>query len=74
MTEARTPQAQQVLQMYNDVQLCREMGWTEAQLEEASEEFVWLCMQVMGLEGEKMKDDERRQGRNPHAQVHHEVR
>ena len=73
MGEAKTPEAQQVMQLYNDVQLCREMGWTEDQLEATSDEFVWLCMQVLGLEGEKMSRETKRGNRNPNATVHHEV-
>lgn len=73
MGEARTPEAQRVMQLYNDVQLCREMGWTQAELDEADDDFIWLCQQVLGLEGEKMKNDEKRGNRHPQAQVHHEV-
>jgi hypothetical protein len=73
MTEARTPQAQRVLQLYNDVQLCREMGWTQGELEDADDDFIWFCMQVLGLEGEKARNDEKRGSRHPDAMIHHEI-
>lgn len=73
MGEARSQEAQQVMRMFNEVQLCREMGWTPTELDEADDDFIWLCFQVLGLEAEKQKMDEQRGGRNPGAQIHHEA-
>lgn len=57
--EARSPLAQRASQLYNDVQVCREMGWTQVELEATDDEFVWAALQVMSLEGEKMESDRR---------------
>lgn len=69
MTEARTIHSQQALDIYNDVQLCHEMGWTQAQLMESDDDFVWACLNVLDLESQKAARDaeDARRGYGPKA-------
>lgn len=53
MTEARSLFSQRALELYNDVQLCHEMGWSQADLEAADDDFVWACLNVLDLENQK---------------------
>lgn len=66
MKEARTPLAQEALAIYNEVQLCREMGWSEQDLLSSSEDFIFYASQVMRWDSEKQRKDleDQKNGRN----------
>lgn len=70
----RTATGQEALALYNDVQLCHEMHWTLAQLDETPEEFVWAVMTVLSAESEKTQEEMERSKRGsrssqPHGRV-----
>lgn len=58
--------------LFNDVQLCREMGWTLDELDATDDDFVFACQIILGAESDKARDDARR-NENPHSRVHHQV-
>lgn len=57
MTEARTPLAQEALSTYNEIQLCREMGWSQRDLYEADDDFVYYASQALRWDAQKQKAD-----------------
>lgn len=77
MTEARTLSGQHALELFNRVQLAHEMGWTEAEIDATSDDFIWACLNVLDLEGEKANEEAERSRRGggyaskPGAVEHH---
>lgn len=52
----RTVLALEAVELFNAVQLCKEMGWTEAELLSTSDDFVWACSQVLSLQAQRDKE------------------
>jgi len=52
--------AQEAQRLHTEVMLCREMGWTQEQLYEQDDEFIWALLTVMSAEGQKMKREQNR--------------